>query len=85
MIIAVDTTPPPNQELYFHHKDPQINLWCCLNNNINIKDNNINIKDNNNNKNKINNDSNNKNKNNKNKTTSKQLGCDLIAISLVYE
>ena len=38
MIIAVHTTPP-HQEVYFHHKEPQINLWCCLYNNINIKDN----------------------------------------------
>ena len=43
-------TPPPHHppKLNFHHKELQINLWCCLNSNINIKDNN-------NNKNTINN------------------------------
>ena len=35
-------TPPP--KLNFHHEEPQINHWCCLNNNINIKDNNKNKK-----------------------------------------
>ena len=32
--------PPPPPKLNFLHKEPQINLWCCLNNNINIRDNN---------------------------------------------
>ena len=49
-------TPP---KLNFHQKDPQINLWCCLSNNINIKDND-------NNDNNINNDKNNNNNNNNN-------------------
>ena len=58
MIIAVHTTTTPHRELYFYGKEHQINLWCCLNNNINIKDNNINdnnINDNNISDNKINN------------------------------
>ena len=45
--------PPTPPKLIFHHKEPQINLWYCLNNNINIKDNNnknSNFDDNNNNK-----------------------------------
>ena len=79
---TTNPTPPHHPpKLNFHHKEPQINLCCCLNNNINIKDNN-------NNKNNIINDNNNKNNNNnthtQNKTTSKQLGCDLIVISLVF-
>ena len=57
------------QQLNFYHKEPHINL--------------INIKDNNNNKININND-NNSNNNNNNKINSKQFGCDLIIISLVY-
>ena len=60
-------------KLNFYHKEPHINL--------------INIKDNNNNKININNDNNDNNSNNSNnnnnKITSKQLGCDLILISLV--
>ena len=56
--MGLHTTPPPPHppKLNFHHKEPQINLWCCLNNNINIKDKN--------NKNNIANDNKNKNKNN---------------------
>ena len=42
------TTQPPQTQL------PQINLWCCLNNNINIRDNN-NKKNNSNSNNNINN------------------------------
>ena len=80
MIIAVHTTTPHHRELYFHRMQHQINLWCCLNNNINIKDNN----NNKNNDNDCNyNNNNNNNSNNNNKTTLKQLGCDLIVISLV--
>ena len=54
-------TPPHHHppKLNFHHKEPQINLWCCLNNNINIKDNNNNKNKNNKNKNNNNNDNNN--------------------------
>ena len=44
----------------------------------------VNNYNNHNNKNKNNNNKNNKNNNNNNKTTSKQLGCHLIVISLVY-
>ena len=77
MIVTTPTQRQHPTKLNFHHKEPQINLWCCLNNNINIKDNN-------NNKNNVNKDNNNNNNNNNNpKTTSKQLGCDLIVISLV--
>ena len=36
---------PP--KINIHHKEPQINLWCCLNNNINIT---VNNNNNNNNK-----------------------------------
>ena len=54
------TTPPP--KLNFHYKEPQINPWCCLNNNINIKDNN-------NNKNNINKHNNNNNNDQKTKQT----------------
>ena len=57
------TTHPP--KLNFHHKEPQINLSCCLNNNINFKDNN-------NNKYNVNNDNDNKNNNNNNKTKQPQ-------------
>ena len=85
MIITLHTPHPPphhHQELYFHYKEPQINLWSCLNNNINIKDN-IN------NKNNLNSANNNtttqqQQQQPKNKPTSKQLGCDFIVISLVY-
>ena len=41
-------TPPPHhthpthRELYIHRMQHQINITCCLNNNINIKDNNNN-------------------------------------------
>ena len=42
---------PPTMKLNFRHKEPQINLRCCLNNNINIMDNNNNKNNNNNNKN----------------------------------
>ena len=49
------TPPHTTRELYF--------LWCCLNNNINIKD------KNNNNNNSINNDTNKKKKNNNNNKT----------------
>ena len=66
---------PPHRELYFHRMQHQINLWCCLNNNINIKDNNNSKNNDNNDKNSNNNNNNNKNNsNNNNKTTSKQLG-----------
>ena len=68
-LLLFTTTPPSHRELYFHRKRHQINLWFCLNNNINSKDN----------KNNKNND----NKDNNNKTTTKQLGCDIIVISLV--
>ena len=71
MIIAVHTTQPPHhptRELYIHRMQHQINLWSCLNNNINVEDNN----DNNNNKNN-NNNNNDINMDNNNKTTSKQL------------
>ena len=59
-------------KLNFHHKEPQINLRCCLNNNIKIMDNNNNKNNNNNNKN-----------NNNNNNNLKAVGCDLIVISLV--
>ena len=61
-------SPPPhhtNRELYFHRMQHQINLWCWVNNNINIKDNNNHNNNNNNN---------NNSSNNNNKTTSKHLG-----------
>ena len=64
---STTTTRPPTMKLNFHHKEPQINLLCCLNNNINIKDNKNNDKQDN---------------NNNNNTTKKQLGCDIIVISL---
>ena len=63
LIMTLNTTPPPNPthptppKLNFLHKEPQINLWCCLNNNIKIRDNN-------NNKNNINNDNTTTNNNN---------------------
>ena len=38
--MTLHTTQPP--KLNFHHNKPQINLWCCISNIINIKDNNNN-------------------------------------------
>ena len=59
---------PP--KLNFHYKEPHINLWCCLNNKINIKDNNNNNRNNRNNDNNNHNHNNNNNNNNNNNCVS---------------
>ena len=73
--MGLHTTSTTAPKLNFHHKESQINLWCCLSNNIYIMDNN--------NKNNINNDKNKKNNINNNNNKTSLMGFGKIEINLV--